>query len=339
MKLSQFSNKLLNQWPYKLACLGLAIVVYMLHRSLELEKKTFTIPVQIVQNGAVVSTDSKIGNVTLTIRTDAETISTIHNNDFNASINLNNLSKSGEYQIPIDVDIKSELYDIHTLEIKQKPQTIKIHVEKKDVGYIPLEPVFVGDASYGYEISETIIEPKFIEVIGPESIIKNTTSIKTEKIDINEKSSTFTSNVGSKNTNSLLQIIDKGPYSVKVIMDSIKIERILENNPIDFKNLSSEFVLVGQYPEVSVTLYGPLKTLETFEIAANAVWVDLSSISEEGTYEIPVQVNVPSVFKLNGQSVDVINITVEKAKEVAVNESDEKSEDNHNEASGDKKAN
>lgn len=314
MNLRQFSNKILHRWLYKLACIGLAIIVYMLHRSIELEKKTFTIPVQIIQNGAVINTDTKINNVTLTIRSDTETMAMIHTSDFKAFVNLNNISKSGEYQLPIDVEIKNELYDINTFEIKQKPQNLKITVEKKDIGFIPLEPVFVGDAAYGYEITNTIVEPKFVEVIGPESVIKNTKSIKTDKIDISEKSKTFTADVDAKNVNSIIQIVDKGPYQIKVEMDSIKIDRLFENNPIDFRGLDSAFVLVGQYPEVSVTLNGPLSSLEQYEFPANAVWVDLSGIAEEGSFEVPLQFSTPPYLKFESASQDKVNITVEKAK-------------------------
>lgn len=314
MNLSQFSNKILHRWPYKLACIGLAIVVYMLHRSIELEKKTFTIPVQIIQNGAVINTDTKINNVTITVRSDTETISLIHTSDFKASVNLNNISKSGEYQLPIDIEIKNELYDIDTFEIRQKPQNLKITVEKKDVGYIPLEPVFVGDAAYGYEITNTIVEPKYVEVIGPESVIKNTKSIKTDKIDISEKSKTFTADVDAKNVNSIIQIVDKGPYQIKVEMDSIKIDRLFEKNPIDFRGLDSAFILVGQYPEVSVTLNGPLSSLENYEFPANGVWVDLSGIAEEGTFEVPLQFSTPPYLKYDSSSIDKITITIEKAK-------------------------
>lgn len=331
MNLQQFRNKILHNWPYKLACLGLAIVVYMLHRSIELEKKNFTIPVQVIENGAVMSIDSKINNVTITVRSDAETISTIHPSDFKASINLNNFSKSGEYLVPIDVEIKNELYDIATFEIKQKPQTVKVHVEKKEVGYIPLEPVFVGDAAYGYEIANTTIEPKFIEVIGPESIIQNTKSIKTEKILIQDKTTTFTSDVGIRNPNSIIQIVDKGPFTVKVEMDTIKIDRAFERKPIDFRNLPSHLQLKGNYPEVTVTLNGSLISLENYELPAFSIWIDLSLITEEGSYELPLQFAIPSYYKMVASSVEKINVTVEaKKEEISENSQSELTEENGN---------
>ena len=62
-KLKQLTEKILEKWPYKLLCLGLAIIVYILHSSMEYDSKTFSIPIDVIENGAVLNLDPAVKKV------------------------------------------------------------------------------------------------------------------------------------------------------------------------------------------------------------------------------------------------------------------------------------
>lgn len=315
-KLKQLTEKILEKWPYKLMCLGLAIIVYILHSSMEYDTKTFSIPINIIENGAVLNLDPAIKKVQLRVRADADTISNIHEVDFSASVSLNNIASTGEYQLPIIVNVKDEISDSYVFEVKQSPQSLKLNVEKKDVAYIKLEPSVTGEPAHGFEVSKISIEPEYIEVIGPESMLKQTKQIKTENIDLTDKKSDFSVNVKNKNVNPVLLLQDKGPYTVKVEMTTSKMDKKYENISLAFKGLSSDFILIGEYPDISFTLNGSVNSLEEYEILPNTVYVDLSGITEAGVYEIPVQMSIPGYYSIIEKSFENISVTIEKVPEV-----------------------
>lgn len=318
MNLKQLTNKLLNKWPYKLLCLGLAIVVYIIHSSMEFDTKNFSIPLNVIEEGAVVDIAPATYKVQVRVRSDAETIASIHENDFTASVNLNNISESGEYQFPIYLAVNKDFSDKDVFEIKQKPKSIKLKVEKKDVSYIKLEPSFVGEPAHGYEVAEFSIEPEYVEVVGPESILKNTKSIKTEKIDLTNVKNDFTIETKYKNPNSVLQVSEKGPFTVKITMTTSKMDRTFENIPLNFRGLKSSLILIGDYPGITFTLNGSINSLETYELLTSAVYLDLSNITEEGTYEVPVQFTIPSYFTVKEKGVESVTVTVEKVPETPI---------------------
>lgn len=323
MKLKQLSEKILDKWPYKLACLALAIIVYILHSSMEYDTKSFSIPITIVENGAVLNMDPVVKKVQLRVRADADTISNIHEVDFSASVNLTNIAETGEYQLPVIVTVKDEISDNYVFEVKQSPQSLKVAVEKKDISYIKLSPNVTGEPAHGFEVSKISIEPEYIEVIGPESMLKQTSYIKTENIDLTDKKSDFSVNVKNKNVNPVLQIQDKGPYTVKVEMITSKMDRKYENIALNFKGLQSDLVLIGEYPAITFTLNGAVNSLEEYEIFPNAVYVDLGTITEAGVYELPVQIQVPSYYTVKDVSLENVSITVEKVPEVPVQDAAE----------------
>lgn len=318
MNLKQFSEKLLNKWPYKLLCLGLAVVVYIIHSSMEYDTKTFTIPITVVEEGAVLNLDTSVQTVQLRIRSDTETIASIHESDFKATVNLNNIAVTGEYQLPINVAISDKLDDNLVFEVKQKPQSIKVAVEKKDIAYIKLVPSFVGDPAHGYEIDKYTIEPEYVEVVGPETVLKSTKEVKTEKIDLTDIKNDFTVEVKNRNLNSVLQLNDKGPYTVKVQMAASKMDRSFEKVPINFRGLNSNFVLIGDYPDVGFVLNGAINSLETYELLPSAAYVDLSSIKEAGTFELPLQLTLPGYYSVVSKSTEMVTVTVEQVQPIEV---------------------
>lgn len=312
MNLKSIKDKILHQWPYKLACIVLAIVVYMLHQSLQLEKRIFTIPIQVVSTGAVSNAQQKLQDVVLTVRSDAETISTIHKEDFTAKVNLSALTNTGEYLVPIQVELNERLQDIEVFELKQKPQSIKINVEKKDVQQVLVTPYFQGKPAEGYEVGKTIITPKYIEVLGPESIVKNTVDIKTQIISLDEKNRNFSTNVKLKKLNDLISVNSEQEVNVTVEIQPIKVDKIFENIPIGTRNLQEDLTAIIEQNLVTVTINGHVNSLEEYVIPQNFAYLDLTEITEVGEYELPLQYALPSYYTLVSSTQEVVKFKIEK---------------------------
>ena len=310
MKANRFFEKILYNWPVKVCCLIVAIALYLFHQASLTEKRSFVIPLTVIEEGAVQHTGDFTSTVTVVIRANTEEISSVHSNQLKASVNLNNISKNGEYNLPVKVTVADEIMAYDPFEIKVKPEYIKIKAETKDLKFIPLEASIVGEPEHGYEISEITIEPAFVEVTGPESIIENTQKIYLDRIDVTGLTQKEVFEADYKSINKLLSIKEKGPFEVTIMIEPKTMERTIEDISVTVLSLNEKFYLNDDIIPVSITLEGSMPVLEDFIPGKRFVTVDLSKINEAGEYDIPVVYNIPNYFKLLETSDDTVHITV-----------------------------
>ena len=310
MKANQFFNKILDKWPVKVICLIVAITLYLFHLASLTEKRSFVIPLTLVEEGAVIHTGDYAANVTVTVRANTEQISSVHSNQLNAYVNLNDISKNGEYSIPVHIRVADELMAFDPFEIKVKPEYIKIKVEQKELKYIPLEPSIVGEPAHGYEVSSVSIEAAYIEVLGPQSIIENTQKIYTDLIDISDLTTRQVFEVEYRTINKLLTITEKGPFEVTVLIEPQQMERIIENIEVNITPLKEGLYLKDDVMPVSVTLAGTVPVLEDYTPSSRFVSLNLSKITEPGEYDLPLTFNIPSYLEIKEFSADTVHITV-----------------------------
>ena len=310
MKANQFFEKILDKWPVKVCCLIVAISLYLFHQGSLTEKRSFVIPLQLVEEGAVMHTGDYTSTVTVVVRANTEEISSVHSNQINAYINLNGISKNGEYNLPVMVDVSEEIMAFDPFEIKVKPEYVKVKVENKDLKFIPLEASIVGEPAHGYEVTDVIISPQFVEVTGPQSIIENTKKIYLEKIDVTELAKKESFTVESRSLNKLISVTEEGPYEVSVMIEPKQMERTIDEVPVNISGLKENFYLQEELLTVSVTLKGTVPVLENYVPAKRFVNLDLQAITEPGEYDLPLEYTVPSYLELLESSEETVHIIV-----------------------------
>ncbi len=310
MKANQFFDKILYNWPVKVCCLIIAIALYLFHQASLTEKRSFVIPVTVEEEGAVQHTGDFTTNVTVTIRANTEEISSVHSNQLKAYVNLNNISKNGEYNLPVKVKVADEIMAFDPFEIKVKPEYIKMKVETKDLKFIPLEASIVGEPQHGYEITEITIEPPYVEVTGPESVIENTKKIYLDRIDVTGLTQKEVYEADYKSVNNLLTIKEKGPFKVTLMIEPKIMERTIEELEVSVLGLNEKFFLKDDILPVWIKLEGEMPVLEDFIPGRRFVTVDLSRITEPGEYDVPVVYNIPNYFNLIEASDSTVHISV-----------------------------
>ncbi len=310
MKANRFFEKILFNWPVKVCCLILAIALYLFHQASLTEKRSFVIPLTIVEEGLVQHTGDYTSTVTVVVRANTEEISSVHSNQLNAYVNLNNISKNGEYNLPVKVNIADEIMAFDPFEIKVKPEYIKIKVETKDLKYIPLEASIVGEPEHGYEITDISIEPAFVEVTGPESVIENTKKVYLDKIDVTGLTQKSVFETEYKSINKLLSVKETGPFKVTLMVEPKQMERTIENIPVTVLSLNDKLYIKDEIPEMWVILEGSMPVLEEYTPGKRFITIDLAQITEPGEYDVPVVYNIPGYFTLISTPEETIHINV-----------------------------
>ena len=310
MKANQLFNKILDKWPVKVLCLIVAISLYLFHQASLTEKRSFVIPLQVIEDGSVIHTGDYTSTVTVSIRANTEQISSVHSNELQAYVNLNNIAKSGEYSLPVKINVSDEILAFDPFEIKVKPEYIKIKVEPKDLKYVPVEPSVVGEPAHGYEIKSITVNPRELEVTGPLSIVENTGKIYTEKVDVEGLTKKQSFEVGYKTLNKLLSVADEGKIEIVVSIEPADMERVIQNIEVNITGLNEKFFLENDIPGVTVTLEGTVPVLENYVPGKRFVSLDLQKITEPGEYDVQLTYTVPSYLTLKETSADLVHIVV-----------------------------
>ncbi len=315
MKANRFFEKILDKWPVKVCCLIVAICLYLFHQASLTDKRSFVIPLTLIEEGGVIHTGDYTSTVTVVVRANMEELSSVHSNQLHAFVNLNGISKNGEYNLPVKVNVADELMAFDPFEIKVKPEYIKIKVENKDFKYVPLEASIIGEPAHGYEITEVQITPSFVEISGPQSMIENTQKVYLEKIDVSQLSNNQNFSVQYISLNKLLSIKENGPFDVSVVIEPQEMERTLDNVNVSVVGLSDRFYLKDDVMPISITLEGTVTDLENYTPNKRLVTLELQKILEPGEYDLPLTFNVPSYLFFIDSSEKIIHISVLEKEE------------------------
>lgn len=312
MDKNKITEKLLKNWIVKVICLVLALFLYLFYQSTLTEKKIFIIPLEIIEDGSVMHVGNIEKKVSVEVRTDKDEMIKIQNSDLRASINLDSLYENGSHEIPVNIDFSEKIMSFNTLEIRIKPEKVNVHVEKKSSRYIPVQASVVGNVANGYEISAIDCNPSVVQVFGPESVVNNISYIATDKVFVNNAERNFTVEANYQNFNKYINIIDTEPCKVTVTLGQLSMEKTFEGLAVKPVNLSDDFDLIMEYPALSVKVTGFVSVLDKYEISKSALQVDLKGLSEEGTYELPVKINLPAGINLVSKSMDNISVVLTK---------------------------
>ncbi len=314
-KIKKIWEKITEKWHIKLVCLILAISLYLLHQSALLEKRTFVVPLQVVQNGLVEMTGYNATNVSVIVHAEKEVISQIKNSDLNASINLNTITESGIFEVPVNLYLSDSISSYDSLEITVKPEKLKVNVEKTAMKYVPVLASTVGEVGHGYVIEKVEIDPPYVAIQGPESIVNATEEIKTTRLNVSNAVVNFSTEVQPYETNSLLKLDDKGPYKATVYLSTESSQKTFSGIKIKVLNLRSELKLDGELPEISVTLAGSIPYLEKYVIPENFVIADLENIEQPGVYEIPLRFVSNSNVQVESKSLESVIVNISAVQE------------------------
>lgn len=310
MNKKQLIDNLLKNWPAKVICFAIAIFLYLFYQASLIDKKTFVIPLEIKEQGIVIHIGNVPTSVVVSVRANENDIKAIFASDMSASIDLNNITKSGTYRIPINVIISDKLKALDPLEVKLKEETLKINVEKKVSRYVTVVPSIVGEVHEDYMIKSVKMDPSTVQLVGPDSLISAITKIDTERVNVSNAMTNFTVETGYNKISDFITITEKAPCKATVILQP-KIEEFnLSSLPFKVINLAENLQIEEPLSPFNIKIKGPVTKYKKLSVINIPVTVDMSGITEPGVYEIPVTFPLPLDFELIEKTGDTISVKV-----------------------------
>ena len=323
-------ERMLDKWPAKIICLIISIFLYIFHQTSIIDKRNIVVPLKIVENGLVMHVGKVPSTVSVVVRGNDSDVKSVVPSDFEATVNLDEITEKGDYLIPVKISLSEKLMEFDPFEVKLRNHQVEVSVDLKDIKYVELVPSVVGEVAHGYTISSIEMNPSFIEISGAKSILDKISHIDTTKINVSNAKNTFSTDCEFLQVSKNFTIEDINPAKATVIITPLEYEKQFENNSVQILNLDDNFEIVSNLPKVNVTLKGTMPDLEPYEPGKNFVQLDCSLIKSEGIYSIPVKINYPKKFQLLSKSFDTINLKI-KIKRIDELDNDDENQVNEQE--------
>ena len=187
------------------------------------------------------------------------------------------------------------------------PSEIATRLEKLKSRTVSVVPSFTGEIPYGYKLKSVNIEPKTVEVTGPESLVTRIEEVFTDVIDLSQITQPMTRNIGidpkykekfkSVSAENFSILLDVVPYMVSKTFSDIALRVV-----------GSKAYLLA-HNKVNVVVEGPKVLIDKLAMQDVRASVDLS-FNAPGTYEEEVIVKLPDGVRLVSTSPKKIKVVI-----------------------------
>lgn len=295
MQLRTTIDRLIRNWPYKLICIALAVMIYGFHQYTTMGDKSLTLPLTVRGSDQLTVLSPLPEGIGVIVRGSLEGISLLGPSDLSAYIDLSGYTEPGEVSVPIQIELSAQAQVIEPLEITVpfKNNPLRLKLDRKISRVVPVKPVLVGTPASGYEVREVSVIPTQVRVNGPETVLNALESIETESIALDGKSGRFSLKTRLMPAGQSLSVEGDQEVSVDVRILAVPASKAV-SLPIAYANLRKDLIITSSKQTLNITVRGSQSDVTAFVPDANMATVDCSSISEGGSYELPVRLNLPS---------------------------------------------
>lgn len=317
MNTKRFLEKIADNWPSKIICFILALLIYFFHQMSVLDRRTFTVPLTINANGSMIPASETEHRVKITIRGKNSELASVTDKDLTAYLDITDITKEGRYKFPVLIKTDSRLMFMEPFEIKVNPEEIPLDVEERVFKYVPLSPTINGEVAHGYEITSVSVLPKTIRVEGPRSMVTSISAIQTDGVAVDGLMQDTILEVLPVNENKLLSLDTKESLSVSVSIKESVMKRDFTDVSITLINLPDELEVKNFSGKVTVTVQGSVNSLENLDARYVAPLVDCAKLTVPGIYELPVVISLPDGMIVVTKSVQKVSFTVTEKQNAA----------------------
>ncbi len=312
MTVKTLTERLLANWPAKIVCLALALLLFMFYRMSTLQERFFSVPLEVETNGDIVPASAFPRMVKIGLRGDNESIYPIIDSDVVAVLDLTRFTKEGEYRVAIQTKLKGTAVDVSPLEVSVDPVEVNLRVEHRVVKKLSVTPSFKGYPEAGFEFSGYALNPTTVEISGPRSAVEKLNDLATEQIELSGRNASFNGTVSVLNASPLISASGGGKIEYSVTINQKTLVRNFGAVPFYFENLDPSLSVETDVPSGDLQLKGSESDLAELALPENSLTVLCENVTEPGVYSLPVQVIVPERFEVLSSSPGQVQLTVRR---------------------------
>ncbi len=294
MKISVLLSRARKNWPAKVLSLVAAVVLVLFHNYSRLESRELSVPLRLELPSGYVPASPFADRVQLTLRGEAEEISSIGEEDLDVFVDLTSRDSEGVFRAPVQVQKLGAAVGMDPLEIVIDPLHVSVRLGEQITREVDIVPNLAGYPPPGYELGSYVINPTTVSVTGPRGRLATLESIQTEEIRVSGRTEDFGVQVRLSPPSSLVSIPGGGIVEFRASIEESVVLTTFDRVELVVLNLTPE-LQVELEPELgTIRLQGEGQELEGLSPADMQLILDASDIDAPGTYELPTRPVLPA---------------------------------------------
>jgi YbbR-like protein len=207
--------------------------------------------------------------------------------------------RTDEVLVPYGIDVAQVM-----------PPTISLSLERSIKRTVPIVPVTDGEPAPGFVVGPITAEPSTVEVVGPESHVRDVSSATTEPVEIGGRNDRVRDVVTVGVIDSSVRLVEQ-PQSATVVIEILPapVERDVSGVPVRWRNLAQGLVAHVVPGVVRVSVRGQREVLGRLRSDTIDAFVDLAGLGP-GHYPLRVQIDPSEQVAVGDVAPGVVSITI-----------------------------
>jgi YbbR domain-containing protein len=287
------TSRLSSIWPFrhaglKLLSLGLAVLLWMVVAGEETVERGLRVPLELVQFPPGLELQGEPpALVDVRVRGASATLSRVGPGDIVAVLDLRG-ARPGRRLFQLSPEQVRAPFDVQVVQVA--PSSVAMVFENSATQQVPIAPSIEGTPAPGYVVGKVTVEPKTVEVTGPESSVSQATEALTEAVSVAGARDQVTESVTVGLIDPALRLKNPRPATVRVEVLPGPRERMLRDQPVRLRNLGVNLSAQAVPSTVEVVLRGSREGLSRVEPGHVNAFVDLVGLGP-GDYPLEVRVD------------------------------------------------
>jgi YbbR domain-containing protein len=207
--------------------------------------------------------------------------------------------RTDEVRVPYGIEVAQVL-----------PPTLSLTVEKSVRRTVPIVPAIDGDPAPGFVVGRMVAEPSTVEIVGPESRVREVSAATTEPLEIDGKNERVRDVVTVGVADSSIRLSQAVSATVVVEITPAPVEREIEGVPVHWRDLATGLAAPRITPEIArVTIRGSRDVLTKVRPDEIDAFVDLTGLGP-GRYNLKVQVDPSQEFGVGSVAPPTVLVTI-----------------------------
>jgi YbbR domain-containing protein len=217
-------------------------------------------------------------------------------------------ARTGARLFPLRTDEIRVPYGIEVVQVN--PPSISLSLEKSVRRTVPILPTTDGEPAPGYVVGRMSAEPSTVQIIGPESHVRDVSAATTEPIEIDGRTERVRDVVAVGVTDSSVRLVQQALNATVVIeILPAPIEREVPGVPVRSRNLGQGLVPRLVPAVVKVDVRGQRDVLGRITPDTIDAFVDLAGLGP-GRYNLRVQVDPSPDVGVGTVTPGVVSVTI-----------------------------
>jgi YbbR domain-containing protein len=279
-------DRVFTDWPLKTLSLAIAVALWVTITGEDTAVKDFDIPLEIQLRDEHILASSPPTEVTVRLEGPRTVVRKLDPVELTLRIDLRKAAR-GARDVQLSVDHLAGLprrIDVASFE----PDRVNLVIDRRMRRELPVVADLQGEPPEGYTVYRTRVRPDRIRVEGPEAAVRTLTQLSTDTLSLENRTRTFTENVGALPERPEVRIVDPQPIEIRVVIDTDPVQKTFEEIAVEMSDIG----VAGTFAPavVSVVLNGPIELLDRLAPEQILVVADLSGLESDAVEgSVPVE--------------------------------------------------